>query len=273
MVGCGNSRLSMDLYDVGCRQITNIDISQLVINQMNESNKTERPDMTYIQMDATNMSFENDHFSVVLDKGTLDALMTDDTKEVSELAERYLSEIGRVLRIGGRYVCVSLLQEHIVRALVDFFPKNNYMFRVVRCLEAEQKTAESSKDGTAMPVFIVIATKFQKLPFSVLEVCMSGDKMTRLQANSDIISNILSVQKAALVCNGLHRGSIAGNISYIYTKKKKKLYILLSTDMNEVSMDLFRPDEQIPRFTVYILDQKPKRGNGKFGIFIVPQGR
>lgn len=198
------------MYDVGCRQITNIDISQLVINQMNELNKSDRPDLTYMQMDATQMSFDNDRFSVVLDKGTLDALMTDDTDEVKQTVHNYLSEIGRVLRVGGRYVCISLLQEHIVRELVDFFPRNHFMFRVVRCVEAELKTAESSVDGTAMPVFIVIATKFQKLPFSVLEVCMSGDKMSRLQANSDIIATILSVQKAALVCNGLHRGSIAG---------------------------------------------------------------
>lgn len=253
MVGCGNSKLSMDMYDVGCRQITNIDISQLVINQMNDLNKAERPDMTYIQMDATQMSFDADRFSVVLDKGTLDALMTDDTDQTKQTAQAYLSEISRVLRIGGRYVCISLLQEHIVQQLIDYFPRNHFMFRVVRCPEAEAKTAESSMDGTAMPVFIVVATKFQKLPFSVLEVCMSGDKMTRLQSNNDIASTILSVQKAALVCNGLHRGSIA--------------------DMNEVSMDLFRPDEQIPRFTVHILDQRPKRGNGKFAIFIVPQGR
>lgn len=243
----------MDLYDVGCRQITNIDISQLVINQMNDLNKGERPDMTYIQMDATQMSFDADRFSVVLDKGTLDALMTDDTDQTKQTAQAYLSEISRVLRIGGRYVCISLLQEHIVQQLIDYFPRNHFMFRVIRCPEAEAKTAESSMDGTAMPVFIVVATKFLKLPFAVLEVCMSGDKMTRLQSNSDIVTTILSVQKAALVCNGLHRGSIA--------------------DMNEVSMDLFRPNEEIPRFTVHILDQRPKRGNGKFAIFIVPQGR
>lgn len=96
----------MDLYDVGCRQITNIDISQLVINQMNDLNK-ERPDMTYIQMDATQMSFDADRFSVVLDKGTLDALMTDDTEQTKQTALAYLSEISRVLRIGGN-VQISL---------------------------------------------------------------------------------------------------------------------------------------------------------------------
>lgn len=73
--------------------------------------------------------------------------MTEDTDEVKETAEKYLSEISRVLRIGGRYICISLLQEHIIRQLVDFFPKNNWMFRVVRAVEAEQKTAESSNDG------------------------------------------------------------------------------------------------------------------------------
>lgn len=47
----------------------------------------------------------------------------------------------------------------------------------------------------------------------------------------------------------------------------------LSLGMDEVSMDLFRPDDQIPRFTVHILDQKLKGSNGKFAVFIVPQGR
>lgn len=130
------------------------------------------------------------------------------------------------------------------------------MFRIIRCIEAEEKTAETSQDGTAMPVFMIIATKFAKLPFSVLEVGLSGggdQLLNRLTSPEDVISSILSVQKAALVCNGLHRSSI--------------------DDQDEISLDLCRPNEEIPRFTVYILDQKPVRGNGKFAIFIVPQGR
>lgn len=53
--------------------------------------------------------------------------------------------------------------------------------------------------GTSMPVFIVIATKFQKLPFSVLEVCMSGDKMCRIQKADDVVDAILTVQKAVII--------------------------------------------------------------------------
>lgn len=50
-----------------------------------------------------------------------------------------------------------------------------------------------------MPVFIVIATKFQKLPFSVLEVCMTGDKMCRIQKADDVVESILTVQKAVSI--------------------------------------------------------------------------
>lgn len=65
---------------------------------MNEINRNERPDMTYLHMDATAMSFDKDKFSVVLDKGTLDALMTDDSNEVQHTVYKYLMEINRVLR-------------------------------------------------------------------------------------------------------------------------------------------------------------------------------
>lgn len=44
--------------------------------------------------------------------------------------------------------------------------------------------------------------------------------------------------------------------------------------MNEVSIDLYHPsNNEIPRYTVYILDQKPNRDNDRYAAFIVPQGR
>jgi len=67
------------------------------------------------------MSFLDNSFSVVLDKGTLDAVFTDDSPDVTKAVEKMVSEIGRVLRIGGRYVCFSLAQEHIVNKIVRLF--------------------------------------------------------------------------------------------------------------------------------------------------------
>ena len=49
MVGCGNSKLSQQMYDAGYKNIVNIDISPVVIQQM----KSHSPQMEWIVMDAT----------------------------------------------------------------------------------------------------------------------------------------------------------------------------------------------------------------------------
>lgn len=52
VVGCGNSVISENLYDVGYHGITNIDISDIVIRQMTEKNHSKRPDMKYLKQDV-----------------------------------------------------------------------------------------------------------------------------------------------------------------------------------------------------------------------------
>lgn len=160
--GCGNSSLSADLYDVGYSNITNIDVSEVVIKQMKATN-AHRTGMKFLYMDALNTTFSNDEFNVVLDKGTLDALMPDDSEETIERIDKYFSEIKRLLKLGGRFVCISLLQSHILDKIVDYFGDKTWMLRVVRCHEAEEKNSESG-DGMTLPVFVVIATKFKEMP-------------------------------------------------------------------------------------------------------------
>jgi SAM-dependent methyltransferase len=53
--GCGNSRLSEHLYDVGFKSITNIDFSKVVISDMLRRNVRERPGMRWRVMDMTSM--------------------------------------------------------------------------------------------------------------------------------------------------------------------------------------------------------------------------
>ena len=81
VVGCGNSSLSSDLYDVGYRAVTSVDISDIAIRQMREKN-VGRPELVFEKMDLMNLTYQDAAYSVVLDKGTLDALMTDDSQEV-----------------------------------------------------------------------------------------------------------------------------------------------------------------------------------------------
>lgn len=165
ITGCGNSSLSADLYDVGFENITNIDVSEVAIRQMKATN-AHRSNMKFLYMDAMNMSFDNDSFTVVLDKGTLDALMPDDSPETVENIDKYFAEIKRVLKFGGRFVCISLLQSHILAKLLTTFCDKSWMFRVVRCHEAEEKNAENG-DGMTLPVFVVVITKFKEMPHLV----------------------------------------------------------------------------------------------------------
>lgn len=74
VIGCGNSKMSEEMYDDGFTNLTNIDISQVVIDQMKVRNE-ERPSMQWIKMDVTEMTFENESFDIVLDKSTIDTLL------------------------------------------------------------------------------------------------------------------------------------------------------------------------------------------------------
>jgi ubiquinone/menaquinone biosynthesis C-methylase UbiE len=73
------------MYKDGYKYITNIDISDVVINKMKERALKREMNIECnfnflkkdMQMDATKMQFIDNSFDVVIDKGTLDALMVN----------------------------------------------------------------------------------------------------------------------------------------------------------------------------------------------------
>lgn len=62
-----------------------------------------RPEMVFHQMDALNMTYEKESFTVILDKGTLDALMPNNSEFDKERATKLFAEVDRVLKLNGRY--------------------------------------------------------------------------------------------------------------------------------------------------------------------------
>lgn len=76
-----------------------------------------------------------------------------------------MKEIDRVLRIGGRYIIVSLLQQHIMTFLLEYFEEKGWMIRVCRCYDVEAKSFKE-QGSKSLPVFMVIFTKFKKIPTS-----------------------------------------------------------------------------------------------------------
>jgi len=106
MVGAGSSQLSEDMYKDGFKEITNIDISSVIVNLMQQKYSADFPGLTYKVLDVTNMSeIPSASFDVAIDKGTMDAILCGDGS-VSN-TDKMLTEILRILRPGGTFMLIT----------------------------------------------------------------------------------------------------------------------------------------------------------------------
>lgn len=119
VVGCGNSTFSKQLYDAGFTNVTNIDYSGVVIEKMSQIHKDDCPLMKWVEMDMTQMTFDDHSFDVVLDKAAMDALVVeegdvwDPEPSTIEVVHKMSSEVRRVLNPEhGRHVQISFAQPH-----------------------------------------------------------------------------------------------------------------------------------------------------------------
>uniref|UniRef100_A0A1X7V9F0 Methyltransferase domain-containing protein n=1 Tax=Amphimedon queenslandica TaxID=400682 RepID=A0A1X7V9F0_AMPQE len=248
VVGCGNSKLSEDLYDVGFTSIDNIDISEVVIKQMTSKNRTKRPEMTYTVMDIFEMTYNDSTFDCVIDKGTLDAVCVNSGQETIDKVKNMFSEISRVLKSNGRYICISLSQEHVLNQLVAAHSQG-WIIRVhvVKCV------GEKVGVASALPVFIFVMTKMASPAIQIFEYVNEDEKCIRCEDDAGIIEFVRNCQQYALVLH--HLGSMHME--------------------EQVCLDLWSGSNNIePRFTLRVVDLPKKKAlNGQFAIFLVPQGR
>jgi len=109
-VGCGNSHLTEVLWSREiCKTITNIDISDVLIARMKEQSKgtvCEDSRVRWMVMDVCNMSFAAASFDLILEKGTLDALLCE-SEEKLDVVHAMLDECFRVLRPSGCLLLVT----------------------------------------------------------------------------------------------------------------------------------------------------------------------
>ncbi|XP_049588046.1 eEF1A lysine and N-terminal methyltransferase [Syngnathus scovelli] len=251
VVGCGNSELSEQLHDVGYKYLTNIDISETVVSHMNQRNAERRPDLKFQQVDATQMPYQDACYQAALDKGTLDAMASE---EGGQLARNMLTEVGRVLSVGGRYVCITLAQESVIRLAVEHFVQLGWAVRL-HCLQ-EETSAEEDGDSFVLPIFILICTKFrQPMPTPILEFCLGEDgSPNRLALAADLLATVRERQA--------------------YSVLRKRLRTRTDVDAG-ASLTLCHAKTGLPRYTLTVQDSPPTakvpRFN-QFAIFIVPQG-
>lgn len=96
--GCGNSALSHDLHELGYTDVTSIDFSPACIAAM-RARYARCPGLRWAVMDIRALAFPDASFDVVLEKGTLDVLMVEETDpwhvspQAAALMHRVLAEV------------------------------------------------------------------------------------------------------------------------------------------------------------------------------------
>ena len=120
----GNAKPTSIIEKVVC-----IDYSQNVIDAMNEdlknfrgdnttndgsaeSNKEEKIPLSYEVADARKMSYDDESFDMILEKGTLDAMLSGGDGGGSDNCRLIVSECARLLKKGGIIVVISHVNAH-----------------------------------------------------------------------------------------------------------------------------------------------------------------
>lgn len=94
--------------------------------------------------------------NIVIDKGTTDALLpTNFNSDHSNLVRNIFLEVERCLVPLGRFMIVTLAQQHVIEFIINhFFFSKKFLIRVQKC--------EFTDKSFTMPVFVIIITKLNK---------------------------------------------------------------------------------------------------------------
>jgi len=303
VIGCGNSTTSEEMFAQGYKRVTSNDFSDVVIEEM--CTKTQPTNdsivdptkswLKYEKMDFLNMTYADETYDLVFDKGALDALMSDDTARSKQDAATLFSEIDRVTKVGGAYVCITLAQKHIMKGLFRHFAKPCSTWDV-------HVHTFSPKLGSALCPFAFIAVKRPTphgketgMPpittyFGDLigenvhhntnntkeETKNSGSGRTR-NNNADAegtvvnmgqaIRNIIAMQQTHNFLGGPIKPGCAITL-HLWPQHDKK-------QQQQQQEDSLSQKITGPKFTVTVLDAEhtPQHGPLSCGVFIVPRGR
>ncbi|XP_028064961.1 eEF1A lysine and N-terminal methyltransferase isoform X1 [Camellia sinensis] len=260
--GCGNSKLSEYLYDAGFRCITNIDFSKVAISDMLRRNVRSRPDMRWRVMDMTCMQFDDGTFDIVLDKGGLDALMEPELG--SKLGNQYLSEVKRVLKSGGKFICLTLAETHVLGLL---FPKFRYGWKM-----SLHAIPQKPSNKPNLHTFMVIAEKGKSTLLDQISSTINHSSL-------DCYGNQVDGLYEALESENRIRMEYSNGCDILYSLED--LQLGAKGDLAELTpgrrVQLTLGQQGVSRFCyrTVLLDAQQQSGPFSYhcGVFLVPRAR
>lgn len=143
---------------------------------------------------------------------------------------------------------MTLAQESVIKLAVELFVQLGWAVRL-HCL---QQGGGSEEDSFALPVFVLVCTKFrQPMPQPVLEMCLGEDGApARLSQVSELLSAVREHQAYSVLKKRLRTDKDAGS---------------------DISLTLCHAKTGLPRYTLTVQDCPPNakvpRSN-HFAIFI-----
>ena len=149
-IGSGNSSFPGDLHDAGYRNVVSIDVSTVVLQQMAKRYSRKR-ELRWLCMDATNMAFDDEIFPLVIDKGTLDAIICTNNPE--HWIKTYFKELYRVMEPDGTFMLITGYEP---RDVMKYFSRHPW---------SVEHNEIDGRDG---------ATAHLYLASKVAEVCIHG---------------------------------------------------------------------------------------------------
>jgi hypothetical protein len=146
--------LGASLYDDGYKNITNTDISEVVISSMRSLHSSLRPQMEWLIADCTNMftpttNLQRHSFDVIIDKATMDTLLfRHKTIDGISLIHKMLHQVYSLLAENGIYIWITS------RKRFSYLVNKQYPWQIYhRCL---QIGAQNIKIGGIKKIYFEI---------------------------------------------------------------------------------------------------------------------
>ncbi|CAJ1939114.1 unnamed protein product [Sphenostylis stenocarpa] len=255
---CGNSQLSEHLYDAGHTSIINVDFSKVVISDMLRRNVRDRPLMRWRVMDITAMQFKDESFIAVIDKGGLDALM--EPKVGPKLGNQYLSEVKRVLKPGGKFVCLTLAESHVLNLL---FSK----FRLGWKMSVDAIPLKSSSKPSLQTFMVVVEKELSTLVHQITSLLLNSS----LDCNSKQVSGL----NEALRKENQIREKYSGDSEILYSVEDMQEELLKLSQGRRLQLTLGGEGKSTFSYRAVILDAEEQADPFTYhcGVFIVPKAR
>lgn len=280
VIGCGNSDFSTHYYQAGYKNITNLDFSTLVIDEMKTKTEKLCPGMEWLLGDMTKLpeSCVTSSFNTVFDKGALDALLSTNTESLLSQATSMFHEIDRVLVPGGKYLCITLAEDYILSSLLSFFAvtmQNKYSVSI--------ELIETAKKSPLKPFLVVVSKNESSSNPSSTSSSLPNESISLYfdaMGNHIISPSIVSVSTAKSVVQTLQREKLRhvdrgtvqiGRFETIELWQEKKS--TTSTSANSKSaIEAHQNITSTPRFTILLVDASLSAPLS-CAVFFIPAGR